>query len=102
MALTTGLPKEKIVIEPSFIGGEFGAKALTIEEFPLYYLAHATGRPVKHVRTHADDVRSTHVRHAAKIRRSDRRDEATARSTRSISASSSTAARTPRQSPCRG
>lgn len=68
LALTTGLPKEKIVVEPSYIGGEFGAKALTIEEFPLYYLARATQRPVKHVRTHSDDVRSTHVRHASSIR----------------------------------
>jgi CO/xanthine dehydrogenase Mo-binding subunit len=67
-ARATGLPKEQFVIEPSYIGGEFGAKALTIEEFPLYYLARATNRPVKHIRTHADDVRSTHVRHAAKIR----------------------------------
>jgi CO/xanthine dehydrogenase Mo-binding subunit len=68
LAATTELPKDKVVIHPSFIGGEFGAKALTIEEFPLFFLARATGRPVKHVRSHADDVRSTHVRHAAKIR----------------------------------
>ncbi len=68
LALMTELPKDKVVIHPSFIGGEFGAKALTIEEFPLYFLALATKRPVKHVRSHADDVRSTHVRHAAKVR----------------------------------
>jgi CO/xanthine dehydrogenase Mo-binding subunit len=68
LAMMTGLPKDKVVIEPSFIGGEFGGKALTIEEFPLYFLALATKRPVKHVRSHADDVRSTHVRHAAKVR----------------------------------
>jgi CO/xanthine dehydrogenase Mo-binding subunit len=68
LALMTGLPKEKVIIHPSFIGGEFGAKALTIEEFPLYFLALATKRPIKHVRTHADDVRSTHVRHASKTR----------------------------------
>lgn len=67
LAVTTGLPKEKIVVEPSFIGGEFGAKGLSIEEFPCYYLAKATGRPVKYVRTHLDDVRSTNVRHAAYV-----------------------------------
>jgi carbon-monoxide dehydrogenase large subunit len=67
IARTTGLPKEKIVIEPSFIGGEFGAKMLTIEELPLFYLAKATGRAVKYVRTHAEDVRSTSVRHAATV-----------------------------------
>jgi len=68
LAFMTELPKDKVVIHPSFIGGEFGAKALTIEEFPLYFLAKATGKPVKNVRSHADDVRSTHVRHAATIR----------------------------------
>lgn len=66
LALSTGLPKDKVIIHPAFVGGEFGAKALTIEEFPLYHLALATKRPVKHVRTHADDVRSTQVRHASK------------------------------------
>ncbi len=68
LAMTTGLPKEKIVVEPSFVGGEFGGKALTIEEFPLFYLSLMTKRPIKHVRTHADDVRSTHVRHASTVR----------------------------------
>jgi CO/xanthine dehydrogenase Mo-binding subunit len=68
LSMTTGLPKEKVIIEPSFVGGEFGGKALTIEEFPLYYLAKMTKRPIKHVRTHADDVRSTHVRHASSVR----------------------------------
>ena len=68
LAMTTGLPKDKVVVEPSFVGGEFGGKALTIEEFPLYFLALATKRPIKHVRSHADDVRSTHVRHASTVR----------------------------------
>jgi len=68
IAQTTGMTTDKVVIEPSFIGGEFGAKSLTIEEFPLIYLAQATGRAVKYIRTHADDVRSTHVRHAASVR----------------------------------
>jgi carbon-monoxide dehydrogenase large subunit len=68
LALTFGLPKEQVVVESSYIGGDFGARALTIDEFPLYYLALATQRPVKHVRTHADDIRSTCVRHASSVR----------------------------------
>ena len=67
LALTTGLVRDAIVIEPTYIGGDFGSKGLSIEEFACYYLARATGRPVKHVRTYADDIRSTVVRHAAKI-----------------------------------
>lgn len=66
-ALTTGVPKERIVVHPTFIGGDFGTKGNSIDEFPCYYLAAATGRPVKHVRTCADDIRSTNVRHAAKV-----------------------------------
>ncbi|HXF33848.1 MAG TPA: molybdopterin cofactor-binding domain-containing protein, partial [Candidatus Acidoferrales bacterium] len=38
-AAVTGLPLEKIVIEPSYIGGDFGGKGLVIEEFACYFLA---------------------------------------------------------------
>jgi carbon-monoxide dehydrogenase large subunit len=65
-AVCTGVPEERIVVHPSFIGGDFGAKGLSIEEFPCYYLAAATGRPVKTVRAYVDDIRSTNVRHASR------------------------------------
>jgi len=68
LSVTTGVPLEKIVVHPSYIGGDFGAKGLSVEEFPCYYLAAATGRPVKFVRNYLDDIRSTTVRHASKIR----------------------------------
>ena len=67
LATTTGLPKEQIVVHPSYIGGDFGAKGLSVEEFPCYYLAQATGRPIKFVRAYVDDIRSTTVRHASKV-----------------------------------
>jgi CO/xanthine dehydrogenase Mo-binding subunit len=67
LSTTTGIPKEKIVIHPSYIGGDFGAKGLSVEEFPCFYLAQATGRPVKFVRAYVDDIRSTNVRHASKV-----------------------------------
>jgi CO/xanthine dehydrogenase Mo-binding subunit len=66
-AVTTGLPQDKFVIHPSYVGGDFGAKGLSVEEFPCYYLAAASGRPVKFVRNYLDDIRSTTVRHASKI-----------------------------------
>jgi CO/xanthine dehydrogenase Mo-binding subunit len=66
-AVTTGLPQDKFVIHPSYVGGDFGAKGLSVEEFPCYYLAAASGRPVKFVRSYLDDIRSTTVRHASKI-----------------------------------
>jgi CO/xanthine dehydrogenase Mo-binding subunit len=46
LAVTTGLPQDKFVVHPSYVGGDFGAKGLSVEEFPCYYLAAASGRPV--------------------------------------------------------
>jgi CO/xanthine dehydrogenase Mo-binding subunit len=68
IARTLDLPKDKVVIEPCFIGGDFGPKGTTVEDLPLYYLARATGRAVKYVRTYAEDLRSGTVRHAATVR----------------------------------
>jgi CO/xanthine dehydrogenase Mo-binding subunit len=67
IALSIGVPEKAIVVEQAFIGGDFGGKGLSVDEFACYYLARATGRPVKHVRRHVDDVQSTNVRHAAEI-----------------------------------
>jgi carbon-monoxide dehydrogenase large subunit len=67
-AEATGHPVERIVVEASFPGGDFGAKGLPVEGFPLYFLARATGRPIKYVRTHLDDVRSSASRHASVVR----------------------------------
>jgi len=68
IARTLGLPKERVIVEPSFIGGDFGPKGTTTDDLPLYYLARATGRAVKYVRTYAEDLRSSTVRHAATVR----------------------------------
>jgi CO/xanthine dehydrogenase Mo-binding subunit len=67
-AAVTGLPLEKIVIEPSYIGGDFGGKGLVIEEFACYFLARETGRPIKAVMTYVDELGATSHRHAAEIR----------------------------------
>jgi CO/xanthine dehydrogenase Mo-binding subunit len=68
MAATLGLPKEKIVLETYSIGGDFGGKGLSPDEHVLYYLARASGRPVRIVSRYADEMRATNTRHAARIR----------------------------------
>jgi CO/xanthine dehydrogenase Mo-binding subunit len=68
LAAVTGHPSERIVVEPSFLGGGFGAKSITTEEYALYYLARATQRPIKYVSSHADDVRLSGARHGSTIR----------------------------------
>ncbi|MBV8151538.1 MAG: xanthine dehydrogenase family protein [Candidatus Eremiobacteraeota bacterium] len=67
MSICTGLPQESIVIEPSYIGGDFGGKGLSIDEFVCYYLARATRRPIKCVRSYLSDIQSTTTRHASRI-----------------------------------
>ena len=66
-SIVTGLPEDRIVIENRQIGGDFGGKALSIEEYSCYFLATATGRPVKFVRTSFDDLQSTTVRHRSEM-----------------------------------
>jgi CO/xanthine dehydrogenase Mo-binding subunit len=67
MSNVTGLPKEKIVVEPSAIGGDFGGKGLTLDEFSCYYLAKATGRPVRRVDSYTDELQGGTTRHRAYI-----------------------------------
>jgi carbon-monoxide dehydrogenase large subunit len=63
LARVAEIDEAQIVIEPSAIGGDFGGKGLTIDEFPCYFLAKATGRPVRYVQTHADELRAGPTRH---------------------------------------
>ena len=67
LAACTGRPKESFVIEADYIGGDFGAKGLSIDEFQCFYLARATQRPVKYVRTYVEDMQSTNLRHPSEI-----------------------------------
>jgi carbon-monoxide dehydrogenase large subunit len=68
MARTFGLPEDRIAIESSFIGGDFGGKGYSTDEYACYLLAVATGRPIKAITPHADEVAAVNVRHAAEIR----------------------------------
>ncbi|HEY3186128.1 MAG TPA: molybdopterin cofactor-binding domain-containing protein, partial [Solirubrobacteraceae bacterium] len=68
MAATLGLPKEQVVVDNGTIGGDFGGKGLSTDEFVLYHLAKATGRPVRAVTRYADELTTTNPRHASRIR----------------------------------
>jgi CO/xanthine dehydrogenase Mo-binding subunit len=67
MSNVTGVPLEKIVVESAAIGGDFGGKGLTIDEYACYYLAKASGRPVKHVYSYVEELQASSVRHQAHI-----------------------------------
>src|SRR5437763_2137086 len=68
MAATLGLAKDRIVVDNGTIGGDFGAKGLSTDEFVLYHLAKATGRPVRAITRYADELTTTNPRHASRIR----------------------------------
>jgi CO/xanthine dehydrogenase Mo-binding subunit len=67
MAATLGLAKERIVVDNGTIGGDFGGKGLSTDEFVLYHLAKATGRPVRAITRYADELTTTNPRHASRI-----------------------------------
>lgn len=67
MAQALGIPADRIVIEVPHIGGDFGGKGLAFDEYPCYFLARATGRPVRAVMSGADDVATMNPRHSAVI-----------------------------------
>ncbi|HVR89298.1 MAG TPA: xanthine dehydrogenase family protein molybdopterin-binding subunit [Candidatus Limnocylindria bacterium] len=68
LAATLGLEPERIVVDNGTIGGDFGGKGLSVDEFVLYYLARATGRPVRAITRYADELVALNPRHASRIR----------------------------------
>src|SRR5712692_2199210 len=65
MAAALDLPESQIVIDATFIGGDFGGKGLSIDEFICYFLARATGRPIKAVMAYLDELQASNARHPA-------------------------------------
>jgi len=65
LAAALGLAESKIIIDASFIGGDFGGKGLSIDEFTCYFLARATGRPIKAVMSYVDELQASNSRHMA-------------------------------------
>lgn len=68
LAVALDLPESQIVIDAMFIGGDFGGKGLSLDEYACYFLARATGRPVKAVMTYVDELQASNTRHAASLR----------------------------------
>jgi carbon-monoxide dehydrogenase large subunit len=66
MARVIGIPAQDIIIDSMFIGGDFGGKGHSIDEFPCYYLAKATGRPVRSVMSYTEELLSCAPQHGAK------------------------------------
>ena len=63
ISTVTGEPIDNIVVDSRFIGGDFGGKGLSIDDFACYYLSRATGRPVKSMMSFADEIMAGTPRH---------------------------------------
>lgn len=68
MAAALDLPAETLIVDNTYIGGDFGGKGLSIDEFVCYHLARRSGRPVASVLAYADELAGTNTRHAARMR----------------------------------
>jgi CO/xanthine dehydrogenase Mo-binding subunit len=67
LAHTAQIAREKIVIEANAVGGDFGGKGLGRDVLPCYFLARATGRPVRSVPTYAEELQFSSARHPARM-----------------------------------
>lgn len=67
LAAVTGHPLEQIVVHNRFIGGDFGGKGFSLDEFLCFYLARASGRPVRSVMSYVEDLSAAGPRHASEI-----------------------------------
>jgi CO/xanthine dehydrogenase Mo-binding subunit len=60
-------PERDIVIYPTVVGGDFGSKGGPAEVPMAYFLARATGQPIKFIPHHPRDVESFSHRHPAVV-----------------------------------
>ncbi|HLC27679.1 MAG TPA: xanthine dehydrogenase family protein molybdopterin-binding subunit [bacterium] len=67
MAEILGVPFTRIRVIPNFVGGDFGGKALVIDEPLCYYMALKSGRPVKMVMSRQEEFLASSPRHASII-----------------------------------
>jgi CO/xanthine dehydrogenase Mo-binding subunit len=68
MAAALDVPPESIDIGSPTVGGDFGSKGLSLDEYPCLLLARATLRPVRTVAPYAEELTGYAPRHGARIR----------------------------------
>ncbi|HLZ71443.1 MAG TPA: xanthine dehydrogenase family protein molybdopterin-binding subunit [Dehalococcoidia bacterium] len=68
LAVAAGIPEERIVFHPTFIGGDFGGKGNSRITPIAYYLAKASGRPVRMISDYLEEFLAGNPRHHVIIR----------------------------------
>ncbi|MDA0365468.1 MAG: xanthine dehydrogenase family protein molybdopterin-binding subunit [Chloroflexi bacterium] len=68
LTVTLGLAPEQIVLHHSHIGGDFGGKGTPLDLPIAYFLAQASGRPVRMVADYVEEFMAGNPRHATLTR----------------------------------
>jgi CO/xanthine dehydrogenase Mo-binding subunit len=67
MAEALDLPQEGVVVHHVHIGGEFGGKGSPAMAMLTYYLARASGRPVRLINTYTEELMAANPRHPTTV-----------------------------------
>jgi len=59
------LPQSMVRIHPTFIGGDFGGKGSFMDTHVAYWLARATGHPIRMVMSYVEELMAANPRHPA-------------------------------------
>lgn len=68
VANAVGIPREKLVVRPVYIGGDFGGKGDFMDVPVCYFLSLKTRRPVKMVMDYSEELLAGNPRHASIVR----------------------------------
>ncbi len=63
----TGLEQDDINVNVAYIGGDFGGKSSPMDVPLMYFVAKATGRPIKMVMTYTEEFMASNPRHPAHV-----------------------------------
>jgi CO/xanthine dehydrogenase Mo-binding subunit len=68
IAAAIDVEKDEIVINPTFVGGDFGGKGCPWDESLCYFLSKKVGRPVKMLMSYQEEFEAGNPRHPAVIK----------------------------------
>ena len=68
LATAAGIPEEQILFHHVYIGGDFGGKGNSRNTPICYFLAKATGRPVRMVSDYTEELFAGNPRHSVAVR----------------------------------
>jgi CO/xanthine dehydrogenase Mo-binding subunit len=68
LATAIGVDAEKVLVNPLYVGGDFGGKSSPWNEPLCYFLSKKTGRPVKMVMDYQEEFMAGNPRHGAVIK----------------------------------